>query len=175
MRFVEPMLLLGATKLPEGWLTEIKLDGFRALAWRLGGTVSLRSRNDNDFTKKFPGIAAALKGLPDNTMLDGEIVALDERGVPSFSLLQNAASRTANIVFYAFDVLCLKGEWVMDETLRERRTLLETKVLPHLNEPVRYSVHLAAPMKALVAEITKHGFEGVWSKYWNVQRIRNLR
>ena len=76
-KFVEPMLLLPAQSLPEGegWLYE--LDGFHAVAFKTAGRVHLRSRNDSDFTAKYPAIARALAPLPDETLIDGEIVALD--------------------------------------------------------------------------------------------------
>ena len=74
--FIEPMLLLGTEKLPQGadWSYEIKLDGYRALTIKSGGKVQLRSRNDNDFTKRYSSIAAALHTaptVPDETVLDG--------------------------------------------------------------------------------------------------------
>jgi hypothetical protein len=70
--FIEPMLLLRAEKLPQGadWLCEIKLDGYRALAVKSGGKVQLRSRNDYDFTERYSSIAAALRTVPDETVLD---------------------------------------------------------------------------------------------------------
>lgn len=73
------MLLLPTEKLPEGpdWLVELKLDGYRALAIKSGGKVQLRSRNDNDFTVRYSGIAKSLQGMPDETVIDGEVVALD--------------------------------------------------------------------------------------------------
>ena len=77
MKFIEPMLLLRTDKLPEGagWWYEVKLDGYRALAIKTGGRVQLRSRNDNDFTRRYPAVVSALAGLPDETVIDGEIVA----------------------------------------------------------------------------------------------------
>ena len=95
--FIEPMLLLRTEKLPQGadWLYEIKLDGYRALAVKSGGKVQLRSRNDYDFTERYSSIAAALRTVPDETVLDGELTALDEEGRPSFHLLQNYASSKA--------------------------------------------------------------------------------
>ena len=92
--FIEPMLLLRTEKLPQGadWSYEIKLDGYRALAIKTGGKVQLRSRNDNDFTERYSSIAAALRSMPDETVLDGEMAALDEEGRPSFNLLQNYGS-----------------------------------------------------------------------------------
>ena len=87
---MDPMLLLSTEKLPQGpdWLYEIKLDGYRALAINTGGRVQLRSRNDNDFSTRYAPITAALRGLPEETVIDGEVVALDEEGRPSFHLLQ---------------------------------------------------------------------------------------
>ena len=77
--FVEPMLLLRSETLPEGaeWQYELKLDGYRALAIKTSGKVRLRSRNDNDFNSRYPGIVNALAPLPDDTVIDGEVVALD--------------------------------------------------------------------------------------------------
>src|SRR5262245_43742073 len=92
--FIEPMLLLRTDALPAGsqWLYELKLDGYRAIAFKRNGTVHLRSRNNNDFNVRYPGVVEALKKLPDNTVVDGEVVAFDEDGWPSFNALQNYGS-----------------------------------------------------------------------------------
>ena len=99
--FIEPMLLLRTEKLPQGadWLYEIKLDGYRALAIKSGGKVQLRSRNDNDFTERYSSIAAALPTVPDETVLDGELVALDEEGRPSFPSLAELRLIQSHAVF----------------------------------------------------------------------------
>jgi bifunctional non-homologous end joining protein LigD len=85
------MLLLPASELPDddAWRYEVKLDGYRAVAFKTGGHVQLRSRNDSDFTRRYSAVSAALRNLPDESVIDGEIVALDADGRPSFNLLQN--------------------------------------------------------------------------------------
>ena len=104
--FLQPMLLLPTQKLPEGpdWLYEVKLDGYRILGIKSRGTVQLRSRKDSDFTAHYPLIAAALRAMPDETVIDGKVVALDNEGRPSFNLLQNIGSSKAPLVYFVFDV-----------------------------------------------------------------------
>src|SRR5258708_27809123 len=115
--FIESMLLLRKEKLPEGaeWLYEIKLDGFRAIAFKSAGKIHLRSRNDNDFSLRYLSIVKGLASLPNETVIDGEVVALDDSGKPSFNTLQNYGSSEALLYFYAFDVLVLNGRDVMGE------------------------------------------------------------
>src|ERR1035438_3463662 len=102
--FIEPMLLLRAETLPDAaeWLYELNLDGYRALAIKFNSQVQLRSRNDNDFRVRYPAIAKILTALPDDTVIDGEVVALDESGRPSFNILQNYGSSKAPILYYVF-------------------------------------------------------------------------
>ena len=85
--FVEPMLLQRTDALPSGpqWLYELKLDGYRAIAFTRHGAVHLRSRNDKDFNIRYPGVVKALQNLPDDTIIDGENVAFDEEGRLSFN------------------------------------------------------------------------------------------
>jgi ATP-dependent DNA ligase len=109
--FISPMHLLKTEKLPEGenWLYELKIDGCRSVAFKTGGTVHLRSRNNKDFAAAYPGIVGALARLPDETVIDGEIAALDEAGRPSFNALQNLGSNNGPLVYYFFDVMVLDG------------------------------------------------------------------
>jgi DNA ligase D-like protein (predicted ligase) len=160
------MLLLRTEKLLEGseWCYEIKLDGYRAIAFKKGGKVQLRSRNDNDFSARYPSIAEALTTLPDNTVVDGEVVALDAEGKPSFNLLQNYGSAKGPLVFFLFDLLILSGRDVMTESLDVRRTLLEQQVLPKLREPIRFSPELDASLADLIAAVKAQGFEGLVAK-----------
>ena len=168
-RFIDPMLLLKTEALPESTdvLYELKLDGYRAIAFKTGRKVHLRSRNDNDFAIRYPTIATALQGLPEETVIDGEVVAVDADGKPSFSLLQNYSSSSAPLLFYAFDVMILGGKDVMGEGLETRRGLLETKVLPRLDEPIRYSAALGASLSDLIRSVKAHGFEGLVGKHRN--------
>ena len=160
------MLLLRSESLPEGknWLYELKLDGYRALAIKTDSVVQLRSRNNNDFASKYPRIPKALAAMPDETMLDGEVVALDASGRPSFNTLQNYTSATAPIFYYVFDVLVLKGRTVMNETLDVRRELLRSEVLPKLREPIRYAEELHGSVSDLLKAVRSFGFEGVIAK-----------
>ncbi len=169
VRFIPPMLLLRTEKLPEGpeWLYELKLDGFRALAIKSGGTVQLRSRNDNDFSQRYLPLVKALAKLPDDTVIDGEIVALDAEGRPSFNLLQNYGSSAAPLHYFIFDVLVLKGRDVMGESLTRRRELLEKHVFPKMAEPIRYSPELKASLKDLIHSVKAQGLEGLIAKRRN--------
>jgi ATP-dependent DNA ligase len=93
--FIESMECLHVAKLPQGpeWSYEVKLDGFRLEAVKQNGTTTLFSRHGNILNRKFHYIATALQKLPDNTVLDGELVALDSKGKTDFGLLQNFLSR----------------------------------------------------------------------------------
>jgi DNA ligase D-like protein (predicted ligase) len=163
------MLLLRTEKLPEGpgVQYEIKFDGYRALAMKSGGKVQLRSRNDNDFNVRYPGIVKALAPMPDETVIDGEVVALDRDGKPSFNTLQNYGSAGAPLHFYIFDLLILKGRDVMGEPLVKRRELLEEHVLPKLAEPIRYSPVLEAKLEDLIRSVKAQGLEGLVAKRRN--------
>jgi DNA ligase D-like protein (predicted ligase) len=166
-RFIEPMLLLRTEALPdegERWEYQLKLDGYRAVAFRTGGKLYLRSRNDNDFSPRYPGVLKGLAKLPDETVIDGEIVALDREGRPSFNLLQNHSSGTIPIVYFVFDLMVLAGRDVTREPLTVRRRLLETKVLSKLTEPVRYAGPLEATLPVLVQSVKAQGFEGLVAK-----------
>jgi bifunctional non-homologous end joining protein LigD len=93
------MQCLAVDALPEGpeWAYEFKLDGYRALGLKNHGSSQLISRNGKDLSSRFPAITAALKGLPDDTIVDGEIVAIDAAGRPSFNDLQNYRTTGASL------------------------------------------------------------------------------
>ena len=168
--FVEPMLLLKTDTLPDDtarWAYQVKLDGYRAIAFKTAGTVHLRSRNDHDFDTRYPEALRGLARLPDETVVDGEIVALDEDGRPSFSALQNHGPSSPPIVYYVFDVIVLEGRDVKSETLDARRDLLERAIVPTLAEPVRYMGELNAGLRDLVHSVKAHGLEGLVAKRRN--------
>jgi DNA ligase D-like protein (predicted ligase) len=166
-RFIPPMLLLKTEALPDDadrWVYELKLDGYRAIAFKADGRLHLRSRNDNDFSQRYAAVVRGLKNLPADTVVDGEIVAFDEEGRPSFNLLQNYGSADTPIGYFVFDVLVLAGRDVTQEPLSARQALLEAKVLPHLAEPVRYVAPLEGSLQTLVHSVKAHGFEGLVAK-----------
>ena len=161
------MLLLRSETLPDDparWTYELKLDGYRAIAFKTDGRVQLRSRNDNDFSARYPAVVSGLAKLPPDTVLDGEVVAFDEDGRPSFNLLQNYGSADVPIGYFVFDVMMLAGRDVTREPLSARQSMLESKVLPHLSEPVRYVAPLEGGLQTLVHSVKAHGFEGLVAK-----------
>jgi len=161
------MLLLRTETLPDDparWAYELKLDGYRALAFTSGGRPHLRSRNDNDFASRYAPILPGLKKLPAETVVDGEIVAFDEDGRPSFNLLQNYGSAATPLAYFVFDVLVLAGRDITREPLSVRQALLQEKVLPHLSDPVRYLAPLDGTLPTLVHSVKTHGLEGLVAK-----------
>jgi DNA ligase D-like protein (predicted ligase) len=168
-KFVEPMLLLAANALPEGadWVYEAKLDGYRALAIKSDKKVQLRSRNDNDFSLKYPSLVKGLESLADETVLDGEVVALDDLGRPSFNALQNYTPSNPSIFYYVFDVLVLGGRDLLAQPLSVRRDLLRRHVLPTLRDPIRECPELNAALQDVIKAIRAQGLEGVVAKNLN--------
>jgi DNA ligase D-like protein (predicted ligase) len=166
--FVEPMLLLRTDHLPDDasrWSYQLKVDGYRAIAFKTGGKLHVRSRNNNDFSVRYPAMLKGLAKLPNETVIDGELVAFDADGRrPSFNALQNAGSADTAIIYYVFDVLMLAGRDVKGETLDARRTLLERKVLPKLAEPARYLGVLDAKLPDLIASVKAQRLEGLVAK-----------
>ena len=168
-RFIDPMLLLRTDRLLEGANVayEVKLDGYRAIAFKSGGKVHLRSRNDKDFQSRYPAIVKALSAMPDDTVIDGEIVALDESGRPSFNALQNYGSGETPIVYYVFDVMIIGGQDVMAEPLALRREMLQSRVLSQLGDPIRESPVLEANLAVLIQSVKAQGLEGIVAKRWD--------
>jgi bifunctional non-homologous end joining protein LigD len=167
MSFIEPMQCKLAASLPEGdgWDYEIKLDGYRALAIKNDAYIQLLSRRNNAMNDRFSGIAQAVGGLENGIILDGEIVALDEKGRPSFNLLQHASSKHP-VFFYAFDLLAYRKRDVRALALTQRRQLLD-EVLGSAHDPVRVSAVLPANAKDLIHAVQEQGLEGLIAKRSN--------
>lgn len=165
MKFVEPMLAKPIPQLPEGadWQYEVKLDGYRALAIKDKGAARLISRRNNGMNDKFPGVVAALKKIEDGLILDGEIVALDNQGRPSFNLLQHHKNNAEKIVFYVFDVLAYRGRDVRDLPLAQRLELLK-QVFRTAQDPLRLSAVVGASANDLIAAAKSQGLEGIIAK-----------
>jgi bifunctional non-homologous end joining protein LigD len=164
------MLLLRAESLPADrakWRYELKLDGYRAVAFKAAGAVHLRSRNANDFSRRYPTVMAGLAKMPDGTVIDGEVVALDPDGRPSFNALQDYPSSGAPLVYYVFDLMMLNGRDLTSEPLDARLRLLETKVVPSLVDPVRFVGPLEAELDDLIASVSAQGLEGLVAKRRN--------
>jgi bifunctional non-homologous end joining protein LigD len=159
------MLLLRTDRLPEGpdWLYELKLDGYRALGAKVLRESPTRSRNDNDFNSRYPGLVEALGSMPDETVIEGEIVALDGEGRLSFNALQNRGPGEP-LHFFIFDLLILRGRDVMAEPLVKRRALIEKHLLPTLADPIRYSPILEASLPNLIRSVKEQGLEGLVAK-----------
>jgi len=164
-RFVTPMAARIAERLPEGrdWQYEVKFDGYRALLIKQGASVQIRSRNDKDLTQVYPGVAAAAGRLrADSAIVDGEIVALDPNGRPSFQALQHRGAHPKySIVFYAFDLLAIDGKSLIERRLDDRRDRLPS-VLD--GSGILFSVDLPGTAADVIEAVRGLGLEGVIAK-----------
>ena len=168
-RFIKPMKATTVTQLPEGedWTYEVKWDGYRVVALKHGNGVRLMSLKEKNLTTDFPAVVKAVRGIAAETaMLDGEVVAVDSRGCPSFQALQNRASgaRGWQIMYYAFDLLNLEGESYTNKRLGERKAKLRTLIE---GSAVRYNAELAGSTAEIVKTVREAGLEGVVAKRRN--------
>src|SRR5580765_1811473 len=121
------MLAVSAATLPTGaeWSYEVKWDGYRAQGVKNGTAVSLASRNLKNITRQFPAVAQAVSRLrAKSAVIDGEVVALDADGRPSFQALHHSTTTGLSVVFYAFDLLHLNGKDLTRVPLDDRRAAL---------------------------------------------------
>lgn len=149
---------------PNLWAFEGKFDGYRLLVEADHGRLRLRSRSGRDVTGEYPQLPFPAADLAEHHLvLDGELVALDEDGVPSFAAMQNSA-RSARLAFWAFDLLYLDGRPLLRVAYRDRRRLLET--LARGTDLVVQDLLAPDPEKAL-AQSRRRGWEGVVAKKWD--------
>lgn len=169
---LKPQLATLSQNVPDGdgWLHEIKFDGYRILAFLQNGKARLVTRNANDWTQRFSAVARQLERLPVNrALVDGEVVALKAGGVTSSQKLQNWLKRGKcdKLVYYAFDLVHLNGYDLTRVPLLERKELLARRLLGEYSEndgPIRYSDHIQGDGPTVVEQICRHALEGVISK-----------
>jgi DNA ligase D-like protein (predicted ligase) len=158
------MLASSAAELPEGrdWSYEVKWDGYRAIAIKDAGAVHLSSRNVKDLTREYPGVASDVGTLDHrNVMLDGEIVAVDDTGRPTFQALHHRTTEGIHIVYYAFDILHLDGRDLKNDPLDRRREALAHVVT---GSTLLLSDALPGTPAAIQQAVRKLGLEGVVAK-----------
>jgi len=161
---LRPMLASSAASLPTGpdWTYEVKWDGYRVLAMKDGTRVRLISRNQKDLTRGYPGVAAAIATLPARQVtLDGELVALDREGHPSFQALQHRATGDLALVYYAFDLLELDGRASIRQPIEKRRDQLR-KIVGRSR--VLLSDTLPGSIRQIEQAVRNLGLEGVIAK-----------
>ena len=175
-RSLQPMLAESADKAftRDGWLFELKLDGYRLIASKSKGEALLLTRNGNDYTGVFPEIARAIKALPiDEFIIDGEVVVLDAEGKPSFARLQRRGRLTNDVdvrraavelpaTFYAFDLLAVDDLDLRPLPLVTRKELL-AQAVPKLG-PVRFLEHIDREGEAFLEQVSAIGLEGIIAK-----------
>lgn len=144
------------------WIFEIKWDGYRAIA-ETGKGMRLYSRNGLSFREHFPVIYEELKKIKKKAVIDGEIVALDEKGKPQFQLLQQyAQEQNVPLCYYVFDCLYVNGKSIEDKPLTERKEILKN-LLPQ-SDLIVYCDHVAEQGKKFFAAAGKQGLEGIIAK-----------
>jgi bifunctional non-homologous end joining protein LigD len=168
LKFVEPMKARLVAAPPAGdWTYEIKFDGFRALALKNTAGTQLLSRNEKDLGEKFPEVADAVAALDvDDAIIDGEIVALDDKGRSSFQLLQAYELGDARppLHYYVFDLLRLNGESLVNLPLAERKARLKKLIGRKTAGVIRFSASLGSDADALLKQAKSVGLEGLIGK-----------
>jgi bifunctional non-homologous end joining protein LigD len=162
--------LVDSTPADGEWVYEVKYDGYRILAKIDNGQIKMMTRDGKDWTGKLPKQVKALQALGLNTAwLDGEIVVLDDNGLPSFQQLQNAFDEksTAQIIFFVFDLLYLNGYDLRNVPLHARRDKLDAMLAKADQEVIRYSAPLNEPAGKLLESACQLSMEGIIGKLRN--------
>jgi bifunctional non-homologous end joining protein LigD len=167
-KFIEPQLAKLVARPPDraGWAHEVKFDGYRAQLNVEKGQAVIRTRTGLDWTARFSAIAKEAGAFP-SCVLDGEIVALDDRQLPNFGALQAAlsAEKSDDLIFYAFDLLFEGREDLRGLALSERKARLEKFLSAQSSSSrIRYVAHLESNAEAVLASACKIGLEGIISK-----------
>ena len=165
-KFQPPHLATLVDAVPTGndWLHEYTYDGYRLLISTAGGAATAWTRNGNDWSDKFLSIVRAAARLPAGCLIDGEAVALDKKGKPSFQLLQaTLKGGDADLAFYAFDLLVDRGEDIARLPNIERKERLAALLKPAA-PPILYGDHVVGKGEKLFDAICKEGGEGIISK-----------
>jgi bifunctional non-homologous end joining protein LigD len=167
--FVEPELatLVSAPPDGDGWLHEIKFDGYRILCRIEKGRATLWSRNAHDWTSRFPAVAAAATKLPArDAFLDGEVAVLLPNGTTSFQALQNELSAGAHgrLVYFVFDLLHLDGQDLTRLHLEQRKRSLQHLIGAKGTGTIRYSRHVMGQGAKFFREACRRSLEGIVSK-----------
>jgi len=165
--FEEPQLATLVDEVPAGnsWIHEIKYDGYRLLLSVGDGLATAWTRKGLDWSDKFKALVKAAARLPAGCLIDGEAVALDEKGRPSFQLLQSTLKdqRGANLAFYAFDLLVDRGEDIRKLPNIERKERLAA-LLEGVSSPILYGDHIIGRGEEMFEAVCKQGGEGIISK-----------
>ena len=167
-RFIAPMKpkLLEQPPSAGDWIYELKFDGFRIIAVKNGEKVSLVSRNGNELAARFAEVADAVRALPVNDcVIDGEVVALDDKGRSSFQLLQGLEMEGGKspTYYYVFDLLQAEGKALTGQPLDFRKEMLQ-RLCEGAQEIIRYSGEIGTDAKPLLAEVSRLGLEGLIGK-----------
>jgi len=165
--FVEPQLcrLVASPPAQDGWVHEVKFDGYRLQLRVVDGKATLKTRSALDWTDRFSSIAGEAADLPD-CLIDGEVVALDQRRVPNFSALQAAlsAGRSEDLVYFAFDLMFEKRSDLRALPLIERKARLEQLLRTVTGKHIRYVSHLESAGASVLKSACSMGLEGIVSK-----------
>jgi len=163
--FIVPMECLAVSCLPDGveWTYEIKLDEYRAVGVNSSGRLSLFSKNRKSFNRQYPYIVEVLRDLPENTVIDGEVVALDNAGRPDFNLLQHSRSQASRICYFVFDLLVYQNRDLTRLSFIERGQIMRS-VLKFRSPRIRMAQHFLTSAEEMLRAVRQQGLEGVIAK-----------
>ncbi|MET1033134.1 MAG: DNA ligase D [Candidatus Saccharimonadales bacterium] len=158
----------------EGWLFEIKWDGYRAVGFKQGSDAALYSRADNDFSTHYPPVFEALLSLKHDVIFDGEITVIDNEGRPHFEWLQSwRTNPKGTLAYYIFDILWCDGHDLRTMPLRMRKQILQA-IIP-AKSVIRYSDHVETNGQVLFEQVQEQGLEGIVAKKADSEYRENVR